>query len=170
MQVKSGRHQRPPAHVLLALVAVLAIAHPAPSLAAGDAARGAKVYQDCMICHALDQNEVGPRHRDVVGRKAGSVAGYDYSAALKASGIVWDESTLDKWLTDPPAPVPGTKLVFSVDDAQDRPDVIAFRKGAGRGPGASDAAAIDDPGRGHRSVHLAAQDGPDRSPRSRPRA
>jgi cytochrome c len=144
MQVKSGRHQRRPARAdgrrparaLLALAGVLAIAHPAPSLAAGDATRGAKVYQDCMICHALDQNEIGPRHRDVVGRKAGSVAGYDYSAALKASGIVWDETTLDKWLTDPPALVPGTKMMFSVDDAQDRADVIAFLKAARNGPGA----------------------------------
>ena len=123
-------------HALLALAGVLAIAHPAPTLAAGDAARGAKVYQDCMICHTLDQNEIGPRHRDVFGRKAGSVAGYDYSAALKASGIVWDETTLDKWLTGPPALVPGTKMMFSVDDAQDRADVIAFLKAARNGPGA----------------------------------
>ena len=144
MQVKSGRHQRRPVHAggrrpvhaLLALAGVLAIAHPAPTLAAGDAARGAKVYQDCMICHTLDQNEIGPRHRDVFGRKAGSVAGYDYSAALKASGIVWDETTLDKWLTGPPALVPGTKMMFSVDDAQDRADVIAFLKAARNGPGA----------------------------------
>jgi cytochrome c len=143
MQGKSGRHQRPPAradgrrlaHVLLALAGVLAIAHAAPSRAAGDAARGAKVYQDCMICHALDQNEIGPRHRDVFGRKAGSVAGYDYSAALKASSIVWDAATLDKWLTDPPALVPGTKMMFSVDDAQDRADVIAFLKAARNDPG-----------------------------------
>jgi cytochrome c len=145
MQVKSGRHQRPPAradgrrpaYVLLALAWVLAIAHPSPSLAAGNAARGAKVYQDCMICHSLDQNEIGPRHRDVFGRKAASVAGYDYSAALRASNIVWDETTLDKWLTDPPKLVPGTKMMFSVDDAQDRADVIAFLKAARSGPGAA---------------------------------
>jgi cytochrome c len=106
----------------------LATAHSAPALAAGDAARGAKVYQDCMICHSLDKNEIGPRHRDVFGRKAGAVADYDYSAALKASNIVWSEATLDRWLTDPQALVPGTKMTFSVDDAQDRADVIAFLK------------------------------------------
>ena len=62
------------------------------------------------------------------GRKAGSVPAYAYSAALKASGIVWNESTLDRWLADPQAMVPGTKMTFSVDDAQDRADVIAFLK------------------------------------------
>jgi cytochrome c len=142
MQVKSGRHERAlariggrrPARVLLALAAVLAIEHPAPSLAAGDAARGAKVYQDCMICHSLDQNEIGPRHRDVFGNKAASVPGYDYSAALKGSNIVWNETTLDKWLRDPQALVPGTKMAFSVDDAQDRTDVIAFLKAASGRP------------------------------------
>jgi cytochrome c len=113
-----------------ALAAVLAVGQPLPSLAAGDAARGAKVYQDCMICHSLDQNEIGPRHRDVFGRKAGSVAGYAYSAALKAANIVWNETTLDKWLSDPSAMVPGTKMTFSLDDAQDRTDVIAFLKAA----------------------------------------
>jgi cytochrome c len=81
-----------------------------------------------MICHSLDKNEIGPRHRNVFGSKAGSVPDYDYSAALKASGIVWNETTLDKWLTDPQAFVPGTKMTFSVDVAQDRADVIAFLK------------------------------------------
>jgi cytochrome c len=111
-----------------ALAALLAIGYPDPGLAAGDAAHGAKVYQDCMICHSVDKNEVGPRHRGVFGRKAGGVADYDYSPALKASNIVWNEATLDKWLTDPQALVPGTKMTFSVDDAQDRADVIAFLK------------------------------------------
>jgi cytochrome c len=130
----SGRHR---ASALLGLAGLLAIAHPVPGVAAGDAARGAKVYQDCMICHALDQNEIGPRHRDVFGRKAGSVAGYDYSAALKASSIVWDETSLDKWLTDPPTLVPGTKMMYALDDAQDRADVIAFLKAARNVPGAA---------------------------------
>src|SRR5579862_6450925 len=111
-----------------ALAAALAVAHPAPSLAAGDAAHGATVYRQCMICHSLDKNGVGPSHRNVFGRAAGSVANYSYSAALKASNIVWNETTLDQWLTDPQALVPGTKMMFSVDNAQDRADVIAFLK------------------------------------------
>jgi cytochrome c len=137
MQWKAGRNEpraRSGGHrgtcAWPALAAVLAIVQPLPGLAAGDAARGAKVYQDCKICHSLDQNEIGPRHRDVFGRKAGSVPGFDYSAALKAASIVWDEATLDIWLSDPPAFVPGTKMTFSVDDAQDRADVIAFLKAA----------------------------------------
>jgi cytochrome c len=136
MQVKFGRYERPLARIggrsraslLVALAAVVAVEHPAPSFASGDAAHGAKVYQDCMICHSLDKNEIGPKHRDVFGSKAGGVPGYDYSAALKASNIVWNETTLDKWLTDPQAFVPGTKMTFSADDAQDRADVIAFLK------------------------------------------
>lgn len=81
-----------------------------------------------MICHSLDKNEIGPKHRNVFGRKAGTVPDYEYSAALKASTIVWNEATLDEWLTDPQAVLPGTKMIFSVHDARDRADVIAFLK------------------------------------------
>jgi len=134
MEVKFGRNEtlrarvggRNRATVVLALAAVVAVGHSAPSFASEDAVHGAKVYQDCMICHSLDKNEIGPRHRNVFGSKAGSVPGYDYSAALTNSNIVWNEATLDEWLTDPQALVPGTKMNFSVDDAQDRGDVIAF--------------------------------------------
>lgn len=111
-----------------ALAVALAVAHSAASFAAGDAAHGATVYRQCMICHSLDKNGVGPSHRNVFGRAAGSVANYNYSAALKASNIVWNETTLDQWLADPQALVPGTKMMFSVDNAQDRADVIAFLK------------------------------------------
>jgi cytochrome c len=112
--------------IAIALTVMLVVAHSAPAPAPGDAAHGAEVYQDCMICHSLDKNEIGPRHRDVFGRQAGTVPDYNYSAALKASNLVWNETTLDQWLTDPQALVPGTKMTFSVDDAQDRADVIAF--------------------------------------------
>src|SRR5579862_6121652 len=61
---------------------------------AGDPAHGKTVYQACMGCHSLDEDDVGPRHRGVVGRVAGSVPGYAYSAALKGSHIVW--STEDR--------------------------------------------------------------------------
>ena len=126
----------------MVLAAVLAVGHPMPSFASGDAAHGAAIYHQCMICHSLDKNGIGPRHRDVFGRKAGSVSDYDYSAALKASNIVWNEATLDQWLTSPQALVPGTKMMFSVGDAQDRADVIAFlREKAGSHPsGATDGA------------------------------
>jgi cytochrome c len=112
----------------VALAVGLAAGYPAPSFASGDAVRGATIYHDCMICHSLDKNGIGPRHRGVFGNKAASVPNYAYSAALKASNIVWNEATLDQWLTDPQTLVPGTKMMFSVDDAQDRADVIAFLK------------------------------------------
>jgi cytochrome c len=112
----------------MVLAVVLAVWQPSPSFASGDVAHGATIYHQCMICHSLDRNEIGPRHRDVFGSKAGSVPDYEYSAALKGSNIVWNETTLDQWLANPQALVPGTKMMFSLGDAQDRADVIAFLK------------------------------------------
>lgn len=94
----------------------------------GDPAHGKTLYQGCQACHSVDDNDLGPRHRGVVGRRAGSVADYSYSPALKNSGLIWDESTLDRWLTNPSALVPGTKMFFKIDDAQARADIIAYLK------------------------------------------
>ena len=108
------------------LLTVCAAAALATNLPAGDAARGKALYQGCAACHSIDENDLGPRHRGVVGRPAGSIADYNYSAALKGSGLTWDEATLDRWLTNPSALVPGTKMFFKIDDAQSRADVIAY--------------------------------------------
>jgi cytochrome c len=94
----------------------------------GDAARGETLYESCQDCHSLDKNDVGPRHRGVFGRKAASLPDYDYSDALKSANIVWNEETLDKWLTDPQAVAPGAKMFFHLDNPQDRADVIAYLK------------------------------------------
>jgi cytochrome c len=94
----------------------------------GDAAHGQALYQGCQACHSIDDNDLGPRHRGVVGRRAGSVDDYSYSAALKNSGLTWDEATLDRWLTNPSALVPGTKMFFKIDDPQTRADIIAYLK------------------------------------------
>ena len=94
----------------------------------GDAARGETLYEVCQDCHSLDKNDVGPRHRGVFGRKAASLPDYDYSDALKSTKIVWNEETLDKWLTDPQAVAPGAKMFFHLDNPQDRADVIAYLK------------------------------------------
>jgi cytochrome c len=94
--------------------------------AAGDAAHGEVLYEGCQDCHSLDKNDVGPRHRGVYGRKAGSLPDYDYSTGLKNAGFVWNEDTLDKWLTDPQAFIPGAKMFYHLDDPKDRADVIAF--------------------------------------------
>ncbi len=95
---------------------------------AGDTAHGAVIYEACQDCHSLDENGVGPRHRGVYGRRAGSVPDYAYSAALKNSGIVWNDETLDKWLTHPQAFVPGAKMFYHLANPADRADVIAFLK------------------------------------------
>lgn len=92
------------------------------------AAHGEELYQSCQDCHSLDTNDVGPKHRGVFGRKAGSVPDYNYSAALRNSGITWTDVTLDKWLADPQKLVPGAKMFFHLDSAQDRADVIEFLK------------------------------------------
>ena len=91
----------------------------------GDANHGETLYEACQDCHSLDKNDVGPRHRGVFGRKAASLPDYDYSDALKSANIIWNEETLDKWLTDPQAVAPGAKMFFHLDNPQDRADVIA---------------------------------------------
>ena len=113
---------------LAALLVALALA-PLPAFADGDAANGAKLYPvKCGTCHALDANKIGPMQRGVIGRKAGIAVGYNYSPALKASGITWDEATVDKWLVNPSALVAGTKMSFRLPDPKDRADIIAYLK------------------------------------------
>jgi cytochrome c len=112
----------------LGFVIVAALLTAGRAAAAPDVARGEQLYQGCQDCHSLDSNDVGPMHRGVFGRKAGAVPDYSYSPALKASGITWDGMTLDKWLTDPQALVPGTKMFFHLESAQDRADIIEFLK------------------------------------------
>ncbi len=97
--------------------------------AAGDADRGKLVYtQKCSACHSLDYNGVGPAHKGVFGRKAGEAEGYLYSPALKASGLVWNEANLNRWLTNPAKLVPGQKMGIAIPDAKERSDVIAYLK------------------------------------------
>lgn len=111
-----------------AIVTVVAAAAVASAQGVGDPVRGATVYERCEGCHSLDANRVGPLHRGVYGRQAGTVADYAYSAALRGSGIVWDDATLDEWLKGPRRLVPGVRMTFSLSDPQDRADVIAFLK------------------------------------------
>jgi cytochrome c len=96
--------------------------------AAANASHGETLYQGCQDCHSLDTNDVGPMHRGVFGRKAGSVADYSYSPALKGSNLTWNEDTLDRWLTDPQKLVPGSKMFYHLDDAKDRADVVEYLK------------------------------------------
>ena len=93
----------------------------------GDADKGKKLFARCSACHATgDQNKVGPGLQNVVGRSAGAVAGYNYSPALKTSGLTWDEATLDAFLKAPQSIVKGTRMSLSLPKDQDRADVIAY--------------------------------------------
>jgi cytochrome c len=98
----------------------------AHAAAPGDPAAGKIAYGACMSCHSIEDNDVGPAHHGVVGRKAGSVPGYSYSIALKNSGIVWTPEMIDRWLQGPQKLVPGTKMFFSVGDPKTRADIIAY--------------------------------------------
>lgn len=93
----------------------------------GDSHRGAALYQaKCGACHSLDANRTGPAHRGLFGRKAGTASGFNYSPALKKSGIVWNAASLDTWLTNPIAMVPGTRMGIRVPLAQERADIAAY--------------------------------------------
>jgi cytochrome c len=109
--------------VLAALLAAAALAE------TGDAEAGKRLWdRTCANCHAMDFQGEGPMHRGVYGRKAGSLADFDYSQALKDSTVVWDEVTLDRWLTDPQALIPGQRMNYKIASPADRADVIAYLK------------------------------------------
>ncbi|HEV7439860.1 MAG TPA: cytochrome c family protein [Methylobacterium sp.] len=112
----------------LILGAALALLLPV-SAQAQDAAAGEKAFAPCKACHAFGKNGVGPDLKGVVGRKAGSHEGYNYSAAVKGSGVTWDEANLKEWLKDPKAKIPGNKMVYpGLKDDKKLEDVIAYLK------------------------------------------
>jgi len=117
--------------VLLAMMLSSAVAVDA---AAADAAHGKELYESrCGGCHSLDANRIGPAHRGVYGRKAGTAPNFSYSAAVRSSGVVWSEKTLDAWLTNPQALIPGQRMNFRVSTKENRADIIAYlRQESGR--------------------------------------
>jgi cytochrome c len=113
---------------VLLLVAVMTVPV-VQAQAEGDATAGQQIYESrCVACHSPDANRVGPMHRGVVGRKAGALPDYTYSKALKGADFIWDDTALEKWLTNPQAFVPGQKMNFKVTKAEDRADLIAYLK------------------------------------------
>lgn len=109
--------------------AALLCASVAPTAFAADAVHGEEIYNSrCIACHSPDANRVGPKHRGVLGRIAGTVPDFSYSEAVKSSGVLWTEEALDKWLTDPQAFIPGQRMNFKVADPADRADLIAYLK------------------------------------------
>jgi cytochrome c len=95
----------------------------------GDTARGEARFQDCAACHRLEAgaNNVGPSLHGIFARKAGEIADFRYSPAIKRSGIAWTPEMLDKFITDPQALVPGNRMPYAgMANANDRADLIAY--------------------------------------------
>lgn len=107
-----------------------------PAASGADVTRGEALYDArCGACHAIAENGPGPRHQGLFGCVAGTQPGYDYSPALQASGVVWDDETLDRWLANPNAMVPGNVMVVQLAPLEaERADLIAFLRTATQGP------------------------------------
>jgi cytochrome c len=125
----------------LVIAAFSTVALLSPTLGApGDAARGEHDFRACAPCHSLepDRNMTGPSLAGLWGRKAGSLPSFDrYSDALKSSGIIWDDRSLDGWLTGPDGMVPDNEMPFNgIKNPRGRADLLAFLKEATK-PGAA---------------------------------
>jgi cytochrome c len=108
---------------------LMTLAQAGAARADGDAARGEVKFQDCAACHKLEAgaNNVGPSLHGVFTRKAGELADFRYSPAIKRSGITWTPETLDKFIADPQAVVPGNRMPYAgMANAGDRADLIAY--------------------------------------------
>jgi cytochrome c len=115
----------------LAAAGVLIVTAGANAWADGDPVKGKRVFNKCKTCHELTtaKNKIGPTLQGVIGRKAGTVPGFKYSSAMKESGIVWDEKTIQEYIADPKKMVPGNRMVLAPIKKEDqREDVIAFIK------------------------------------------
>jgi cytochrome c len=117
--------------VMMGAAGMLAAGFLVPAAAQGTGnARGKLLFLRCASCHAIAEGasaKIGPNLHGVVGRRAGSLPGYSYSAAMKAQNFVWDEAQLDRWLTRPTDVVPGTAMAFAgIANPADRKAVIAY--------------------------------------------
>jgi cytochrome c len=95
---------------------------------AQDAVAGKAAFARCAACHSVDgSNGVGPSLQGVIGRKAGSFAGFRYSRAMKAAPTTWDAASLEAFIADPQKAIPGNVMPFSgVPDAKERADIVAY--------------------------------------------
>lgn len=116
------------APTIVLLTALLSSA--AAFAAEGDAAAGKTVFAHCRICHAIEDGQpsaVGPNLHGIFGRRAGTGDDYDYSPAMKRSGVVWNDATLTKYLGDPSGFIPGNKMAFpGLKNPKDIADLLAY--------------------------------------------
>ena len=124
-------------YIVGAIVAAFAVFVAGPSLAESARAQvrldGKALFEKrCSGCHALDRDKEGPRLGGVYGRTAGAIDSFQYSEALKKSGIKWTEETLDKWLTDTEKLVPNDDMTFHVEKNDERSEIIAYLKNPGK--------------------------------------
>ncbi|MEA2939118.1 MAG: hypothetical protein QOC56_2622 [Alphaproteobacteria bacterium] len=116
-------------HAMRLALTLALLAAAGAAQAQGDAARGEKKFEECAACHTTEpgNNSVGPSLAGVVGRKAGELADYRYSPALKRSGITWTAQTLDAFVADPQKAVPANRMPYAgLPDAGARADLIAY--------------------------------------------
>jgi cytochrome c len=116
--------------LIVALAAVCVTAIPSVVRAA-DADHGKQVFRQCSVCHSdkPGENRVGPSLAGIYGTKAGDVAGFNFSNAMKNSGLVWDDQNLSKYLESPQQVVKGTRMAFpGLKNEKDRDDIIAYIK------------------------------------------
>ncbi|MGH6816259.1 MAG: c-type cytochrome [Hyphomicrobiaceae bacterium] len=104
-----------------------------PSMAAAqDLEHGKAVFNKCRACHQVGENAkhmVGPILNGLIGRKAGTVPGYNYSESNKNSGLMWDEATFREYIKNPKAKIPNTKMIFvGLSDPKDIEDLLAYLK------------------------------------------
>jgi cytochrome c2 len=114
---------------------VLAAAAGSAALADGDAARGEKRFEECAACHSMEAgiNGIGPSLAGMFGRKAGEVADFRYSPALKRSGITWTRESLDAYIADPQKAVPANRMPYAgMPDTAERADLIAYLEKAAK--------------------------------------
>lgn len=118
---------------LIPSLCLFALAAAGPASAAGDPAKGEKVFRKCMACHSVEEgkNKVGPSLYHVIGRTPGTLEGFRYSKAMQSYGEdhVWNEETLEHYLEKPRDVVKGTRMAFpGLPKEEDRADVIAYLK------------------------------------------
>lgn len=125
---KSGKTSMKKIRAYVTSSALVLLSMIAPALAE-EVALGQKAFQRCSACHSTtDQIKPGPALGGIIGRPAGSIEGFRYSPAMRSSGLVWDEATLDRFLASPREVVPKTTMTVSVPKPEDRQNIIAYLK------------------------------------------